>query len=48
MFWAKVITTFYWVLIIGSAIGAYYFLQPYVSQATYILQNAGSVFKNLK
>ncbi|MCE9549296.1 hypothetical protein K8Q98_02770 [Candidatus Nomurabacteria bacterium] len=29
---ARVISALYWVLIIGSAVGAYYFVQPYIDQ----------------
>ena len=32
MFWARVMSTVYWVLIIGSAVGAYYLIQPYIDQ----------------
>ena len=32
MFWARVMSVMYWVLIIGSAVGAYYLIQPYIDQ----------------
>ena len=32
MFWGRVMRYVYWAIIIGSAIGAYYFVQPYVDQ----------------
>ena len=32
MRWASIIRGIYWVFIIGSAIGAYYFIQPYLDQ----------------
>lgn len=28
--WARVFHTLYWVIVIGSAVGAYYLIQPYV------------------
>jgi hypothetical protein len=31
MFWGKVFRYLYWAIIIGAAIGAYYFLDPYVN-----------------
>ena len=52
MLWSRVISVLYWVLIIGSALGAYYFVQPYVDQimSTYNgaksnLDNIGSLLK---
>ncbi len=30
--WAKIFRIFYWVLIIGSMVSAYYFIQPMVNQ----------------
>lgn len=37
IFWTRVFTILYWIVIIGAAIGAYYYLQPYIDQvlATY-------------
>lgn len=32
MFWRNVFSIVYWVLIIGVAIGAFYFIQPYVDR----------------
>ena len=32
MVWARMVHIVYWVLIIGSAVGAYYFVQPYIDQ----------------
>lgn len=33
MFWGKVIRIVYWVIIIGAAIGLFYYLQPYLNSA---------------
>jgi hypothetical protein len=45
----------YWVFIIGSAVGAYYFIQPYVDQimglyggAKNNLDSVGELLKNIK
>ncbi len=32
LIWGRVWHVFYWVIIIGSALGAYYYIQPYVEQ----------------
>lgn len=32
MQWGRVFTVLYWILIIGIAVGAFYFIQPYVNQ----------------
>jgi amino acid permease len=55
MRWSSVLHVFYWILIIGSAFGAYYFLQPYINQAEKVLGNTqnsinnfNSVFSGLK
>lgn len=45
---ARVMSILYWVFIIGSAVGAYYFIQPYVEQVTNIYSGAGDVLKNFQ
>ena len=52
---ARLMTFVYWVLIIGSAVGAYYFIQPYIDQLIGIyggaqsnLDSIGSMFDSLK
>jgi uncharacterized membrane protein len=40
MFWGRVFRYVYWAVIIGAAVGAYYFIEPYVGQ---ILQVYGGV-----
>jgi hypothetical protein len=47
---ARFMSMLYWVFIIGSAIGAYYIIQPYLEQLIGIYGSAGDVldsFKNL-
>jgi len=33
MFWGRVMRIIYWVIIIGAAIGVYYYIQPYLNSA---------------
>ena len=52
---SRIMSIAYWVLIIGSAVGAYYFIQPYIDQLMGIyggaksnLDSVGSLLNNLK
>ena len=38
----------YWVFIIGSAVGAYYLIQPYVDQLMGVYSSAGDMINNFK
>ena len=40
MFWGRVMRYVYWAIIIGGAIGLYYFVEPYVDQ---VLQVYGGI-----
>jgi hypothetical protein len=31
MFWSKLMRYIYWIIIIGAAVGAYYFIDPYIT-----------------
>jgi hypothetical protein len=44
MFWNKLFRIVYWAIIVGVAIGAYYYLEPYVNG---VLQVYGSVKDNV-
>jgi len=33
MFWGKVFRIIYWVIIIGAAVGVYYYIEPYINSA---------------
>ncbi len=33
MFWGKIMRVVYWVIIIGAAIGVYYYIEPYLNGA---------------
>ena len=43
----RIMSILYWVFIVGSAIGAYYIIQPYLGQLISIYGGAGDVLKNL-
>ena len=52
---SSIISFVYWVFIIGSAVGAYYFIQPYIDQIMSVysgaksdLDGVGSLLKNVK
>jgi len=51
MFWGRIMRIIYWVVIIGAAIGAYYYIEPYLNGAIDAygdvkgdLQNFGDLF----
>ncbi|MFA6000377.1 MAG: hypothetical protein WC783_05410 [Candidatus Paceibacterota bacterium] len=41
---ARFMSLLYWVFIIGSALGAYYFLQPYIDQLKSIYSSTSNFF----
>ncbi|OGI76149.1 hypothetical protein A3C67_01950 [Candidatus Nomurabacteria bacterium RIFCSPHIGHO2_02_FULL_42_19] len=45
---ARIMSMLYWVFIIGSAIGAYYLIQPYIDQLKGVYNGAGDVLDNFK
>lgn len=48
--WGRAIKGLYWIVIIGIAIGSFYFLQPYIDTLESLyggLQGAQGQFKNL-
>jgi TRAP-type C4-dicarboxylate transport system permease small subunit len=44
----RIMSFFYWIFIIGSAFGAYYFLQPYIDQLMGVYTGASDVINNFK
>lgn len=48
MHWSSIARAIYWIFIIGSAVGAFYLLQPYIDQFKNVFGEAGSVLNNLK
>ncbi len=44
----RVMTFIYWFFIIGSAVGAYYIIQPYIDQLISVYSGAGDVLDSLK
>ena len=52
MFWGRVMRVVYWIVIIGAAIGVYYYIQPYLNSAVGAygnvkvdLKSLGNIFK---
>ena len=45
MLWGRIFRIVYWVLIIGAAIGVYYYIDPYINQA---IDAYGSVKGNIR
>jgi len=45
---SSIIRFIYWVFIIGSAVGAYYFIQPYLEQIMSIYGGASDVINSFK
>lgn len=43
--WGRIFHIFYWVLIIGASVGAYYFVQPYLQT---VLGNYESIMSGLE
>ncbi|MFZ2072220.1 MAG: hypothetical protein WA101_00590 [Minisyncoccia bacterium] len=38
----------YWIIVIGIAVGSFYFLQPYVDNITNFIKDTGTTFNNIK
>lgn len=45
---ASIMRALYWIFIIGSAVGAYYIIQPYLGQLMDVYSGAGDVLNNFK
>lgn len=45
---ATVMRIVYWLIIIGIAIGAFYFLQPFIDQTESMIKGLGSTAENIK
>jgi hypothetical protein len=52
IFWGRVTRIVYWIIIIGAAVGLFYYLQPYINADSEVytsikgdLQNFGGLFK---
>jgi hypothetical protein len=48
MLWSRIMSVFYWVLIIGISVGAFYFLQPYLDQLMKTYGSVSNALKNFK
>ena len=47
MRWTRIMYTVYWLFIIGSAVGAYYLIQPYINAITGTYGGAKSNFSSM-
>ncbi|OGI80701.1 hypothetical protein A3D43_02375 [Candidatus Nomurabacteria bacterium RIFCSPHIGHO2_02_FULL_41_52] len=45
---SRIMSFLYWAFIIGSAIGAYYFIQPYLEQLVGVYSGAGDMLNNFR
>ncbi len=45
--WANIVRAVYWIVIIGTAVGAFYFLQPYFDEVMRMYTTVSREFKNL-
>ena len=45
---SSIVRAVYWIFIIGTAFGAYYFLQPYIDQLKGIYGEAGDALNNFR
>ena len=43
--WSRFMSFVYWAFIIGSAVGAYYFIEPYIKPIMDVYSGASEVFK---
>ena len=46
--WASIARAVYWIIIIGSAVGVFYLLQPYIEKIQNVYSGAGDVINNFK
>ena len=46
IFWSRIMRIIYWVVIIGAALGAYYYISPYVDSAVGAYDNVKVDLKN--
>mgnify|MGYP003479250920 FL=1 len=47
-FWSNVVRAIYWVFIIGTALGAYYYIQPYLEQLLNAYVSASETLNSIK
>lgn len=48
MTYSRVMSYVYWVFIIGSALGAYYYIQPYVDQIIGVYSGANDTLNSIR
>ncbi|HEY4515704.1 MAG TPA: hypothetical protein VJH67_00755 [Candidatus Paceibacterota bacterium] len=47
MFWGRVMRYVYWAILLGAAVGAYYFIEPYVDQMLEVYGGVKGSINNL-
>ena len=47
MFWGRVMRYVYWAILLGAAVGAYYFIEPYVDQMLEVYGGVRGSINNL-
>ncbi len=45
---SRIMSFLYWIFIIGTAVGAYYFIQPYVNQLVSLYSNVSGTLNSFK
>jgi len=46
MFWGRIMRVVYWIVIIGAALGVYYYISPYINSAVGAYGNVKVDLKN--
>ena len=46
--WSSIARAVYWIIIVGSALGAFYLLQPYIDKLKSVYSGAGDVMNSFK
>jgi len=47
MRWGRLLSSLYWIILIGISVGAFYFVQPYINQLIGAYTNAQDTFNSL-
>lgn len=45
--WGRALKIFYWLIIIGLSLGAYWLIQPYINQLTQVYSSLGDTINNI-
>jgi hypothetical protein len=47
MFWSRVMSVIYWIIIIGVSVGVYYYIQPYIDSLLNTYESVKGEIQNL-